>query len=165
MSLSFLPWLLALFILAAGPGNSNAEVFSLSAPPGGIQTLSVEVKGIHPDYKRYGLEKAILTQHVARQLKDAGFELVPLEKAGDTPTVPLLRVDLKLVRAYSGYPYAISVKLIQKIQLAGPEEHFVPVITWSKSRTGFLRSINLPYLYDYSTEIVKQFIKAAQAGR
>lgn len=165
MSPQPLSWLLVLLLVTINLDNINAEVLSLPTPPRGIQTLGLEISGIHQDYQRYGLEKATLTEQVAQQLQAAGFNLAPVEETRDSPTAALLQVDLNLVRAYSGYPYAITVKLIQKIQLAGSQGHFIPVTTWSTSRTGFLRSIELHYLQDYTAELVQQFIEAAQTHR
>ncbi|ADE14076.1 conserved hypothetical protein [Nitrosococcus halophilus Nc 4] len=165
MSPQPLSWLLVLLLVTINLDNINAEVLSLPTPPRGIQSLGLEISGIHRDYQRYGLKKATLTEQVTQQLQAAGFNLAPVEATRDSPTAALLQVDLNLVRAYSGYPYAITVKLIQKIQLAGPQGHFIPVTTWSTSRTGFLRSIELHYLQDYTADLIQQFIEAAQVHR
>jgi hypothetical protein len=125
----------------------------------------VAINGIHQDYKRYGLGEAKLLEHVAQQLEEAGFNLIPAEETWSSPSAALLRVDLNLVYSYLGYSYAISVKLVQKIKLAGPQGKLVPVITWSTGRSGFLRAPEISYLYDYITAAVEQFIKAAQSSR
>ncbi|ADJ28943.1 hypothetical protein [Nitrosococcus watsonii] len=166
MSLQSLSQLLTLLILTAALGNINAaEVLSLSAPPRGIQTLGVEVSEINQDYRRYGLDETALAQHVAQQLKKAGFKVVPVEEIGDSPDTALLRVKLDLVRSYLGYSYALSVKLIQKLQLAGPHGPLAPVTIWSSTgRSGFLRSGTLPRLRNYIADAVKEFIEATQAS-
>jgi hypothetical protein len=146
-------------------GETNAEIFSLPTAPRGVHTLGVAINGIHQDYKRYGLGEAKLLEHVAQQLEEAGFNLIPAEETWSSPSAALLRVDLNLVYSYLGYSYAISVKLVQKIKLAGPQGKLVPVITWSTGRSGFLRAPEISYLYDYITAAVEQFIKAAQSSR
>ncbi|ABA58736.1 hypothetical protein [Nitrosococcus oceani] len=163
MSPQSLSRLLTLFILTAALGNINAaEMLSLPTPPRGIQTLGVEVSEIHQDYKRYGLDEAALAEHVAQQLKKAGFKIVPVEEIGDSPDTALLRVKLDLVRSYLGYSYALSVKLIQKIQLAGLHGPLTPVSTWSTGGNGFLRSGTLPRLQNYIADAVKEFIRATK---
>lgn len=164
MSLQSLSQLLTLLTLTAALGNINAaEVLSVPISPHGIQTLGVEISGIRQDYRRYGLDKAALTEHVAQQLKKAGFNVVPVEEIGDSPGAALLQVKLDLVRSYLGYSYALSVKLIQKIQLVGLHDSLAPVTTWSSTgRSGFLRSGTLPRLRNYTADAVKEFIKATK---
>jgi hypothetical protein len=158
----FLSWFLLFLTLGAAFGEVNAEILSLPKDPRGVDTLGVEINGIERDYKRYGLDKAKLAKHIAQQLEEAGFNLIPAEEARSSPAAALLQVNLDLVYSYLGYSYAISVKLVQKIKVTDPQGELIPVITWSTGRSGFIRAPDLSDLYDYMTTAVEQFIKAAK---
>jgi hypothetical protein len=165
MCSKLLSWLLLFLTLSAGLRDVDAEILSLPTTPRGVHTLGVEINGIQWDYKRYGLDKAKLAEDVAQRLEKAGFNVIPTEEAWSSPSAAVLQVNFDLVYSYLGYSYAVSVKLVQKIKLAGPQDKLVPVITWSTGRSGFLRDPDITNLYGYMTAAVEQFIKSAQPSR
>lgn len=165
MNLKFLSCPLLFLILSMSFGDVDAEIFSLPTTPRGVHTLGVEINGIEQNYRRYGLDKAKLAKDVTQRLEEAGFNVIPAEEAQSSPSAAILQVDLDLVYSYLGYSYAVSVKLVQKIKLAGSQGKLVPVITWSTGRSGFIREPDIPNLYNYMTTAVEQFIKSAQPSR
>lgn len=157
-------YLLLLFLLMPNWGEANTETL-LSAAPRSVHTLVLKISGVQSDYKRYGLDKAKLVEHITQQLKQAGFHVIPAEGIQSSPAAPLLQVDLDLVSSYLGYSYALSVKLVQKVKLADPQDNLIPVVTWSTGRSGFLRITEIADLNNYITSAVERFIKATPPNR
>jgi hypothetical protein len=160
MQCSPLSWFWLLLLLSGTSGEVSAEVATLSTSPQGIRTLGVEISGIQQGYRRYGLDAAKLRTRVIQQLEEAGFKIVPTEDNGISPPDALLQININLVRAYFGYPYGITVKLIQKTPLVAPPGSFAPLVTWSKSQAGVIRLPELFRLNDYTAAVVAQFIEA-----
>ncbi|BAW80187.1 hypothetical conserved protein [Candidatus Nitrosoglobus terrae] len=158
-------WLFLSLILSSLVGCIGTEISSLPAIPRGIHTLGVTINKTQQGYPTsYSLDTTKLTLEVMQQLNQAGFKVIPPERAQSTPTAAILQIDLNLTSAYIGVSYAISVKLIKKLKLANSQDKLTSVATWSAGQSGFLRASDIFYLYDYTTAAVNQFIKSAQSN-
>jgi len=145
----------------AHDGGHQGEPFSHQALKG-INTVSVRISGIHPDYSRYGLIGSEVYAQVSKRLTQAGLQLVNQEQASGIPGSVLLDISLHTARSdYSYYSYAVIVKLRQKVPLESPGT-FTTLVTWKEGNHGIALPIELRKIAAAVDEVVARFVSDYQ---
>lgn len=163
---AFPAMLLVLAALGAGTASAGELDFSLDTLKG-VRTMAVRVDGVDPEYRRYGVDAERLQAAIEARLRSAGVEVVPLAQARSAPDGSLLEVAFRVHHHAHDYlhyyPYAVSLKLKQKLALASSAESFVAATVWSDGRTGVEQPIHLQRLNGYVLGLLEQLIADLQA--
>lgn len=156
LAMSLTAWLIACLVVPA----SADEGFSAKLLEG-VRRVAVDVKGIHPDFVRYGLEAETLREKVAARLDAAGLPVVDAETALQSPGAGQLVVELVTNKdQYAFYFYAVSVKLNRKLPLTADGGSFAATEVWSKGQHGVLNPSDLKAVYGFVDKLVDQFLDA-----
>ena len=127
----------------------------------GVDLVAVSVKGIHPDFERYGLAADTLHDKVAARLDAAGLPVVDTATALQSPKAGQLVVELVTNKdQYAFYFYAVSVKLNRKVALGSDGGSFAATEVWSKGQHGVLNPSDFKAVYGFVDELVGQFLAA-----
>jgi hypothetical protein len=133
----------------------------------GIKTLVVDVdppvRLMRDELKNYGVTEADLEQKITQRLSAAGFKIITAEQAQNIPEAALLKLRIRVIISHGAvYSYGLDLSLNQKSALAsGAGYHSVK--TWSTSQFGGMQQTSLPYLNNYSMNLVENFIQVHQA--
>lgn len=126
----------------------------------GIQSLVVELEGMHRDFARFGLtEEAILATTVGA-LRDSGIDVVDSSAMQTDPGTALLRIKISAnENQYRFYFYGISLELKQKIPLNNPAGGYITGTIWKEGQTGIVMPTELRKLNDVIALVLAEFIK------
>ena len=163
--------ILLLFLsLSAGAAYYEDHQTYANATLQGLKTVSVNIDTpIGSDYGemlRYGVTKNELQEKISQRLRDAGFDVISFKDALEDPDAVLLDLRVRVVIPWgSYYAYDLNLSVKQKVPLPRDSNAFYSVRTWSDGQIGALQisGVGLHYLYDYSMQLVENFIKAHQA--
>ncbi len=154
---------LVLVAVAAAAGAADFSAFTLR----GVRTVAVQVDGVHADFARYGVVGERLAAQVEARLRAAGVEVVSARQAHELPHAALLEVTFRVQHHAHDYlhyyPYAVSVKLKQKLPLPSAEQAFVAETVWSDGRNGVEAPIHLSRLNGYVLALLEHFIADLEA--
>ncbi len=168
-------WFLRLACTAAlcGPFAAPLPVLAEETVPfsfqtlRGVKTVAVHVRGVDPDFRSLGFEAVSLQAAIETRLRAAGIEVIDTAQAVARADAALLEVAFT-VHDHTGdyfnnYPYAVSVKLKQKIALPGGGGSFVGETVWSDGRSGLEQPSHIARLGDYALALLEHFIADLQA--
>ncbi|MGQ0656848.1 MAG: hypothetical protein ACT4NU_01945 [Chromatiales bacterium] len=125
----------------------------------GIRAVAVQFDGFYGDYQRYGVDEGRLRAAVERRLQESGISVLSTEEVIRTAGAALMRVDMRAnYGTYGYYSYAVSVKIKQKIALAGGPDSFVTETVWSRGTGGWVYGIQLDRVNREIAGLVEQFL-------
>lgn len=134
----------------------------------GINTLVVEVDPPANPMKdelknNYGVGESELELKITQRLSEAGFKIITTDQAVNEPDAALLKLRIRVILAHGTvYSYGLDLSLHQKSALAKSGGYY-SVKTWSTSQFGGMAQNSLPYLNNYSMDLVENFINAHRA--
>ncbi len=133
----------------------------------GINTLVVDVdppvRLMRDELKNYGVTEADLEQKITQRLSAAGFNIITAEQAQNIPEAALLKLRIRVIISHGAiYSYGLDLSLNQKSALASGAAYY-SVKTWSASQFGGMQQTSLPYINNYSMDLVENFINAHHA--
>jgi len=136
----------------------------------GLKTVAVNIDpprgSDYTEMSRYGISSEKLQEMISARLRDAGLKVITYTESLADPEAVLLDLRVRVDIPYGSF-YAFDLKLSvnQKIPLAQGAGSFYSVRTWSDRQIGALQQVGpgLYPLYDYSMQLVENFIKAHQA--
>lgn len=158
---------LCLLVLAAllAPAAAAADLSGHGLR--GIRAVAVTVEGVHPALARYGFTERELAATVRARLAASGVEVVPPEEALRRPDAAVLEVKVHINRHTNDYPdrlpYALDVRLKQRLALPSAEDAFVAATVWSNGRSGLAQPIRLTRLNGYAASLIDEFVAALRA--
>jgi hypothetical protein len=110
------------------------------------------------------LDGAALKTQVEQRLQAAGLKVVSPAEAQSMPGAALLEIGLNTVEStYYYYSYSTTLRVRQKIPLAGRQGAFLPVTAWSDGQTGIVLPSNLNTINGYVLNYVDRFISDYRA--
>jgi len=125
----------------------------------GVRAMTVRFQGFYGDFERYGVEETRLRDAVERRLRDSGFSVLSAEEAIRDPGAALMHINLHVnYGTYGYYSYAVSLKIKQKIALAGGPESFITETVWSRGTGGWVDALELRRLNGEIAGLVEQFL-------
>jgi len=163
--------ILLLFLsLSAGAAYYEDHQTYANATLQGLKTVAVNIDppigSYYGEMLRYGVTKNELQEKISQRLRDAGFNVISFEESLENPEAVLLDLRVRLtIPYYAFYSYDLNLSVKQKIPLPQGNNAFYSVRTWSDGQIGALQisGMGLHYLYDYSMQLVDNFIRAHQA--
>jgi len=161
-SLLFLLVLLstACVLIADYEQDEGAKISRLG--PLRVETATLRLSGFSPDYRRLGLDGAVLRQDLAGRLRRAGIELLDMQQAIARPQAVLIDVVLVAKRNTTTgiYSYAASVKVWDKLALAGDDgSRFTSVPVWQDGLNGIFQDSDISKLRALYVRLIDRFIK------
>jgi len=161
--------LVLLFSLSAGAYYEDHKTYA-NATLRGLKTIAVNIDppigSYYGEMLRYGVTTSGLQDRISQRLRDAGFTVISFEEALENPSAVLLALRVRVDIPWgSYYAYDLNLSVKQKVPLPQNINSFYSVLTWSDGQIGALQisGPGLQYLYDYSLQLVENFIKAHQA--
>jgi hypothetical protein len=116
------------------------------------------------DFARYGLTADGLHRRIAATLAGHGLELVDAAAASHDARVARLHLRFDANRnPYAFYHYGISLRLLRKLPLDGPQSGYVAAEVWSAGRHGIIEPADMKPIYGFAEELVARFV--AEHGR
>ena len=128
----------------------------------GVQAVAIAIDGVHPDLAAYGLETDELRGMIRERVAASGVRVLSLSEAETDPDAALLELKVTIHRHtndyFNAYPYNVSLRLKQRLELANPKAGFVSAIVWSDGRSGVEQPIYLKRLNGYVAVLVDDFL-------
>ena len=136
----------------------------------GLKTIAVNIDPPRgSDYTALlnsGVTSEKLQDMISARLRAAGFKVINYSESLADPEAVLLDLRVRVDMPWGSF-YAFDLKLSvnQKLPLAQGAGSFYSVRTWSDRQIGALQQVgpSLYPLYDYSMQLVENFIKAHNA--
>ncbi len=130
----------------------------------GVRAMTVRFQGFYGDFERYGVEETRLRETVERRLRDSGLSVLNAGEAIRDPGAALMHVNMHVnYSTYGYYSYAVSMKIKQKIALAGGPESFVTETVWSRGTGGLVDPLELRRVNGEIAGLVEQFLAEHRA--
>ncbi|MCI0401225.1 MAG: hypothetical protein L0Y67_04090 [Gammaproteobacteria bacterium] len=129
----------------------------------GIDTVTLRINGMSPDYKRYGIDKARWEKIMTERLQNAGLKVVTYDEALRTPNAALVQLDLFVNYHYAYYSYGILLAVRHKVPLPSTAQSFVSDTIWSEYTNHYARNTDLGTVNGYIQTLLDHFIAAYHA--
>jgi len=136
----------------------------------GLKTIAVNIDpprgGEYNMMSLDGVTSDQLQDKIITRLRDAGFNIITMTESLNDPEAVLINLRIRVdVPRNSFYAYDVQLSVNQKFPLPQDGHSFYSVKTWSDRQVGALQRSGpgLYPLYDYSIQLVDNFIKAHQA--
>jgi len=161
---------LTISLSASAAYNEESTDYSTYATLKGLKTIAVNVDPPRgEEYKKMtldGVSTEQLQEKISTRLRDAGFKVISVSESLSDPEAVLLDLRVRVDFPWSAfYAYDLQLSINQKFPLPQSENSYYSVRTWSDRQVGAIQLVGpgLNYLYDYSMQLVENFIKAHQA--
>lgn len=144
--------LLGLVVSGAVVPAARARDFGESGALRNVQTVTVQLKGVNPDWRYYGFKKQQLEDEIVKRLTDAGIRVVGPAEAQTDPKAMQLAIHVYVRVPLSHFSsFGVFVKLRQKVPV-GREGGFVSHTLWSDWDIG-------SFEYQHYTQLVPHILK------
>ncbi|MGH8119212.1 MAG: hypothetical protein ACRESK_01205 [Gammaproteobacteria bacterium] len=136
----------------------------------GLNTIAVKIDP--PRGSEYtmmsmdGVSSEQLQDYISARLRNAGFKVITFTESLTDPEAVLLDLRVRVdTPRNSFYVYDLQLSVNQKLPLSQDNNSFYSVRTWSDRQVGSLQRSGpgLYPFYDYSMQLLDNFIKAHQA--
>ncbi len=124
----------------------------------GIDTVTLRINGMSPNYKRYGIDKARWEQIITERLQKAGLSVISYDEAIQTPSAVLMQLDLFVNYNYAYYSYGIMLAVKHKVPLPTTQDSFISGTIWSDYKNHYGRSIDLRKINSYIDDLINHFL-------